>query len=85
MVILQELLNKERVSIEEIGKILEERYSLYNQEESIENGVKHLAKEIFVSLSTAKEFLPIVERYEDDIVLSGDFKKVTRGNYTLKI
>ena len=75
MVILQELLNKERVSIEEIGKILEERYSLYNQEESIENGVKHLAKEIFVSLSTAKEFLPIVERYEDDIVLSGDFKK----------
>lgn len=75
MVILQELLNKERVSIEEIVKILEERYSLYNQEESIENGVKHLAKEIFVSLSTAKEFLPIVERYEDDIVLSGDFKK----------
>ena len=75
MVILQELLNKERVSIEAIGKILEERYSLYNQEESIENGVKHLAKEIFVSLSTAKEFLPIVERYEDDIVLSGDFKK----------
>lgn len=75
MVILQELLNKERVSVEEIGKILEERYSLYNQEESIENGVKHLAKEIFVSLSTAKEFLPIVERYEDDIVLSGDFKK----------
>ena len=84
MVILQELLNKERVSIEAIGKILEERYSLYNQEESIENGVKHLAKEIFVSLSTAKEFLPIVERYEDDIVLSGDFKKSYEGKLYFK-
>lgn len=84
MVILQELLNKERVSIEEIGKILEERYSLYNQEESIENGVKHLAKEIFVSLSTAKEFLPIIERYEDDIVLSGDFKKSYEGKLYFK-
>lgn len=84
MVILQELLNKERVSIEAIGKILEERYSLYNQEESIENGVKHLAKEIFVSLSTAKEFLPIIERYEDDIVLSGDFKKSYEGKLYFK-
>ena len=84
MVILQELLNKERVSIEDIGKILEERYFLYNQEESIENGVKHLAKEIFVSLSTAKEFLPIVERYEDDIVLSGDFKKSYEGKLYFK-
>lgn len=84
MVILQELLNKERVSIEEIVKILEERYFLYNQEESIENGVKHLAKEIFVSLSTAKEFLPIVERYEDDIVLSGDFKKSYEGKLYFK-
>lgn len=84
MVILQELLNKERVSIEEIGKILEERYSLYNQEESIENGVKHLAKEIFVSLSTAKEFLPIIERYEDDIVLSGEFKKSYKGKLYFK-
>ncbi len=84
MVILQELLNKERVSIEVIGKILEERYSLYNQEESIENGVKHLAKEIFVSLSTAKEFLPIIERYEDDIVLSGDFKKSYEGKLYFK-
>lgn len=84
MVILQELLNKERVSIEAIGKILEERYSLYNQEESIENGVKHLAKEIFVNLSTAKEFLPIIERYEDDIVLSGDFKKSYEGKLYFK-
>ena len=84
MVILQELLNKERVSIEEIGKILEERYSLYNQEKRIKNGVKHLAKEIFVSLSTAKEFLPIVERYEDDIVLSGDFKKSYEGKLYFK-
>lgn len=84
MVILQELLNKERVNIEAIGKILEERYSLYNQEESIENGVKHLAKEIFVSLSTAKEFLPIIERYEDDIVLSGDFKKSYEGKLYFK-
>lgn len=84
MVILQELLNKERVSIEDIGKILEERYFLYNQEESIENGVKHLAKEIFVSLSTAKEFLPIIERYEDDIVLSGDFKKSYEGKLYFK-
>lgn len=75
MVILQELLDRGKTSTVEIGKILEERYSLYEQYESIENAIKHLAKEIFVSLSTAKEFFPIVERYEEDIVLCEDFRK----------
>ena len=75
MVILEKLLRDEKIDIDEIEKILKERYSLSNQKENIENAIKHLAKEIFVSLSTAKDFLPIVERYGEDIVLSNDFRK----------
>lgn len=75
MVILEKLLRDEKIDIDEIEKILKERYSLSNQKENIENAIKHLAKEIFVSLSTAKDFLPIIERYEEDIVLSNDFRK----------
>ncbi|WP_294705057.1 DEAD/DEAH box helicase [uncultured Fusobacterium sp.] len=75
MIILQELLVNEKINIEDIEEVLKNKYSLKEQKESIENAIKHLAKEIFVSLSTAKEFLPIVERYEDKIVLVSDFKK----------
>ena len=69
MIILQELLVNEKINIEDIEEVLKNKYSLKEQKESIENAIKHLAKEIFISLSTAKEFLPIVERYEDKIVL----------------
>lgn len=74
MIILQELLVEEKIGIESIEKILEKRYLLINQKENIENAIKHLAKEIFVSLSTAKEFLPVVERYGEEIVLVEEFK-----------
>lgn len=73
MLILKEALINKDVNIEIIEKILENEYSLKNQKESVENGVKHLLKEIFVSLSTAKEFYPILERYGDKIVLAKDF------------
>lgn len=75
MIILQELLVNEKINVEDIEEVLKNKYSLKEQKESIENAIKHLAKEIFVSLSTAKEFLPIVERYKDKIVLVSDFKK----------
>lgn len=84
MVILQELLVKEKIDIDGIKKILEERYQLNNQKENIENAIKHLAKEIFVSLSTAKEFLPIAERYNESIILCENFKKSYQKNSHFK-
>lgn len=84
MIILQELLSQKKTEVEDIEKILLERYSLDNQKENIENAIKHLAKEIFVSLSTAKEFLPIVERYDEGIVLCEDFKKSYINNSHFK-
>ena len=85
MVILQELLSEEKIGIESIEKILEKRYLLINQKENIENAIKHLAKEIFVSLSTAKEFLPVVERYGEEIILAEDFKNSYLKNSYFKV
>ena len=85
MVILQELLSEEKIGIESIEKILEKRYLLNNQKKNIENAIKHLAKEIFVSLSTAKEFLPIVERYGEEIILVEDFKNSYLKNSYFKV
>ena len=74
MIILKEMVEKNLVSFENIEKILEERYNLKNQRINIENAFKHLAKEIFISLSTMKEFEPIILKIENNYELSKDFK-----------
>lgn len=84
MVILKELLVEEKIDVESIEEILEKRYQLSNQKENIENAIKHLAKEIFVSLSTAKEFLPITEKYNESIILCEDFRKSYQKNSHFK-
>ena len=74
MIILKEMVEKNFVSFEDIEKILEERYNLKNQRINIENAFKHLAKEIFMSLSTMKEFEPIILKIGNNYELSKDFK-----------
>lgn len=84
MLILKELLEREIINVQLIEEKLQNQYFLKEQRENIENAIKHLAKEIFVSLSTAKEFLPIVERYNENIILVEDFKNSYSKNRYFK-
>ncbi len=84
MVSLSLILKNKKIEIEEIEKELKDRYNLIDQRENIENGLKHLAKEIFISLSTAKEFYPLIEKYEDYYICCKDFEKSYRENSYFK-
>lgn len=69
---------------DEFNRYIEEKYKLINQKESSYNSLKHLSKEIFVSLSTVKEYLPIFVRYEDYFVFSEDFMQSYKINSYFK-
>lgn len=84
MVILSLILENKKIDIEEIEKILKDRYNLIDQRENIENGLKHLAKEIFISLSTAKEFYPLIEKYGDYYICCEEIEKSYRENSCFK-
>lgn len=84
MVILSLILKNKKIEIEEIEKELKDRYNLIEQRENIENGLKHLAKKIFISLSTAKEFYPLIEKYGDYYICCKDFEKSYRENSYFK-
>lgn len=74
MVILSLILQNRKVNTEDVERELKERYNLVDQRENIENGFKHLAKEIFISLSTAKEYSPLIEKYSDYYILCEEFR-----------
>ncbi len=84
MIILKECIKKERVSFEEIENILERDYKLKNQKEAVENGFKHLAKEIFTSLSTMKEFEPVLIKEGKEYRLHDLFRKGYENNNHFK-
>ena len=84
MVILSLILKNKKIEIEEIEKELKDRYNLIEQRENIENGLKHLAKKIFISLSTAKEFYPLIEKYGDYYICCEEFEKSYRENSYFK-
>ena len=84
MAILQELLFNENSNVEKIEKILQEKYNLTEQKENIENAFRHLAKEIFISLSTAKEFEPVIEKYDDYYRITERFKSSYADNTYFK-
>lgn len=73
--IIKYLLKNERLEIEKLERELLKRYNLLFQRENIINGCKHLAKEIFVNLSTLREYLPIIRKEEEDYILEEEFKK----------
>ena len=85
MVILKELLLNESIDINKIENILEKNYFLSEQKENIYNAVRHLEKTIFTSLSTIKEFEPIIELKDNICSLKKDFKKGYEKNSYFKI
>lgn len=80
MVILQESIKSAKISLKEVEDILEKKYKIKQQKENIENAVKHLSKEIFTSLSTMKEFEPILEKVNGEYKVSKDFKNGYENN-----
>lgn len=80
MIILQESIKNSRISLEKIEDILEKNYKIKQQKENIENGIKHLSKEIFTSLSTMKEFEPILEKINGEYNLNKNFKNGYENN-----
>lgn len=80
IVILQEGIKGSKVSLEKIEDILEKEYKLKQQKENIENGIKHLSKEIFTSLSTMKGFEPILEKTDGEYQIDKNFKKGYENN-----
>lgn len=80
MVILQESIKNIKISVEKIEDILEKKYKIKQQKENIENGIKHLSKEIFTSLSTMKEFEPILEKVDGEYNLNKSFKSGYKNN-----
>ena len=80
IVILQESIKNTKISLERIEDILEKKYKIKQQKENIENGIKHLSKEIFTSLSTMKEFEPILEKVDGEYNLNKSFKSGYENN-----
>ncbi|NME35230.1 MULTISPECIES: DEAD/DEAH box helicase [Fusobacterium] len=84
--ILKLILEKGKITIEEIEKAIKERYLLNNQKQNIENALKHFTKEIFTSLSTAKTYEPIIKRDNNIFIIEDDFKKsYDKNNYFKKL
>ena len=75
MVFLNECLRSGRITAAFGEEILFEKYGLKNQKEAVLNALKHLAKEIFKSLSTAKEFNPVFINKDGVYELSCGFKE----------
>lgn len=80
MVILLEGIKESKVSPKKIEDILEKEYKLKDQKENIENGIKHLSKEIFTSLSTMKGFEPILEKIDGEYQIDKSFKNGYKNN-----
>ncbi|WP_294728349.1 DUF3427 domain-containing protein, partial [uncultured Fusobacterium sp.] len=77
MLILKEMLIKQKLNIKEI--------SLPNQENNIRNAFEHLSKEIFKTLSTTKSFEPILYKKDEEYYLDEDFKNSYKNNPYFKI
>lgn len=84
MYILDILLKNNVLYFDEIEELFLKKYNLVDQKENLENAIKHLAKEIFVSLSTAKDFYPLIKRDGEGFKIVDEFKKSYRENEYFK-
>ena len=84
MEILSLILKNKKINLENFEIYLEKKYNLVSQKENIENAFKHLAKEIFISLSTVKEYYPLIEKYDNFYILCEDFEKSYNENSYFK-
>ena len=85
MLILKEMIMKQKLNIIEIEKLLKDRYSFSKQENNIKNAFEHLSKEIFKTLSTTKSFEPILYKKDDEYYLDDNFKNSYENNSYFKI
>lgn len=85
MFILDYLLKNEEVKIENIVEDLEKEHGMIGEEKNIENALRHLEKDIFKSLSTIKEYYPIIEKTEVNWIIKKDFIKSYKNNSYFKM
>ena len=85
MLILKEIIMKQKLNIMEIEKLLKDRYSFSKQENNIKNAFEHLSKEIFKTLSTTKSFEPVLYKKDDEYYLDDNFKNSYENNSYFKI
>ena len=85
MLILKEIITKQKLNIIEIEKLLKDRYSFSKQENNIKNAFEHLSKEIFKTLSTTKSFEPVLYKKDDEYYLDDNFKNSYENNSYFKI
>ena len=85
MLILKEIIMKQKLNIMEIEKLLKDRYSFSKQENNIKNAFEHLSKEIFKTLSTTKSFEPVLYKKDDEYYLDDNFKNSYENNSYFKV
>ena len=85
MLILKEIIIKQKLNIIEIEKLLKDRYSFSKQENNIKNAFEHLSKEIFKTLSTTKSFEPVLYKKDDEYYLDDNFKNSYENNSYFKV
>ena len=85
MLILKEIIMKQKLNIIEIEKLLKDSYSFSKQENNIKNAFKHLSKEIFKTLSTTKSFEPVLYKKDDEYYLDDNFKNSYENNSYFKV
>ncbi|MEG0301316.1 DEAD/DEAH box helicase [Cetobacterium sp.] len=83
--ILKYLLKVEDGDIESLNSLIENEFGLKNQILNTDNALKHLTKDIFKSLSTAKEFLNILEKDDKKYRVNKDLKKSYEKNFYFKM
>ena len=85
MLILKEIIMKQKLNIIEIEKLLKDSYSFSKQENNIKNAFEHLSKEIFKTLSTTKSFEPVLYKKDDEYYLDDNFKNSYENNSYFKV
>lgn len=85
MLILKEMIMKQKLNIIEIEKLLKDSYSFSKQENNIKNAFEHLSKEIFKTLSTTKSFEPVLYKKDDEYYLDDNFKNSYENNSYFKV
>lgn len=85
MEIINYLIRNKFVDLEQITEYIEDKYKLKDQTLNTKNALDHLVKQIFTSLSTIKEFLPIIENNIGIYKLSTMFKDSYEKNKYFKL
>ncbi|MGL4988926.1 MAG: DUF3427 domain-containing protein, partial [Cetobacterium sp.] len=78
IIILKEILSNGKLTLDDLSKTLKNRFN-------IENALKHLSKDIFKSLSTIKEYFPIIRKENEIYILEENFLNSYKKNPYFKM